>query len=106
MKLQLDVVDAESPVVQDRTELFRRDRQTYRLPWSLPTLDSPTSEEMEAAAAERTVTVTVRYRYGGKSHRTSKTLDVRILLDRNRLRRPGTSKLDAVLGMMPRKIRQ
>ena len=106
LKLQLDVVDAERTLVQDRTELFHRDQQTYRLPWSLPMVEKPTTEEMEAAAAERTVTVTVRYRYGGKNHRTSKTLDVRILLDRHRLRRPGTSKLDAVLGMMPRKVRQ
>jgi len=105
LKLQLDVVDAERTLVQDRTELFRRDQQTFRLPWRLPIVERSTSEEMEAAAAERTVTVTVRYRFAGKSHRTSKTLDVRILLDRQRLRSPGTSKLDAVLGMMPRKIR-
>jgi hypothetical protein len=105
VKLQIDVVDADRAVVQDRTEIFRRDQQTYRLPWRLPIIKEATQEEIEAAAANRTVSVTVKYRYLGKPHRTSRALDVRVLLDRQRLRRPGTSKLDAVLGMMPRKVR-
>jgi hypothetical protein len=105
VKLHVDVADVNRTVVQDRTELFRKGQQVYSLPWSLPFVDKPNLEEMEAAAAKRTVSVTIRYRYEGKEYRTSKSLDVRILIDRQRLRRPGTSKLDAVLGMMPKKVR-
>jgi hypothetical protein len=97
------LIDVDRAGIQARTELFSGGQRTYRMTWRLPRVDNPTPDEMINAAVAYPVSATVRYQYSGKPYRTSATVNVRILLDRQRLRRPGASKLDAVLGMMPRK---
>jgi hypothetical protein len=100
------LIDVDRAGVQGRTEFFAGGQRTYRMTWRLPRVDNPTSDEMAAAAVAYPVSATVRYQHNGKPYRTSHTVNVRILLDRQRLRRPGASKLDAVLGMMPRKVKE
>lgn len=95
-------IEADQPGIVARTEVFAGPK-TYRLAWKLPTIEKPTSEEQESLAAKRQVTVTIRYEVSGKSYRSSKSVETRILLERDKLRRPGVAKLDAVLGLMSRK---
>ncbi|HPQ70645.1 MAG TPA: PglZ domain-containing protein [bacterium] len=100
------LIDADRAGLKGRTELFFGGQKTYRINWRLPRIDEPTAEEIENAAVVYPVSVTVKYQYKGKPYQTSKATNARILLDRNRLRRPGASKIDAVLGMMPRRIKE
>lgn len=99
------LIDVDQAVIQERTEMFTGGQKTYRINWTLPVVEKPERDEIEAGAARRLVTATVRYHHKGKSFRTSKSIDVKIRLDRNRLRRRVSSKLDMLLGMMPKGLR-
>jgi len=103
VRIVIDLTDAERDETRSRTELFPGGSKTYRMPWRLPRIEKPTQEEVETSTAVRPMSVTVHYRKDGKPFRTSKTVDVRIHLDSTRLRRPGSSKLDTVLGLMPKR---
>jgi len=89
--------------VRERTEIFPGGTRSFRFEWTLPRIDNPTQEEKEAASTERSISVTARYTVAGKTYRTSETAVVRILLDSSRLRRPGSARLDTILGLMPKK---
>jgi len=96
-------IDCDVAGVRGRTEIFPGGSKSYRIEWRLPTIDQPTPEERDSAAAKRSVSVTVQYSLDGKPYRTSVSTEVRILLDSSRLRRPGSAKLDTILGLMPKK---
>ena len=99
------LINVDQEGIQERTEFFPGGQRSYRIGWRLPVIDTPEQDEIEAGSANRIVTVTVRYHYKGKSYRTSKTVDVKIHLDSNRLRRRISTKLDIVLGMIPKGLR-
>jgi len=70
-----------------------------------PKLKDITEEERNQGFIEIPVTVILTYTHKDQSFRQSKTVDLRIRLDTNRLRRRIDSKLDLLMGKTPKELK-
>jgi len=87
-----------------RKEIFSGAEKTYRQAWQ-PLLPEITAEQREAGEMSIPVTVILTYQQDGKAYRASRTTDVRIKLDTTRLRRRLDSKLDLLMGKVPKELK-
>ena len=92
----------ESPA--PRKEIFSGDQGTYRLRWT-PLMPEITPEQREAGFLLFPVTVTLSYQQAGKTIKASRTTDVHIKLDTTRVRRRLDSKLDLLMGKVPKELK-
>ncbi len=89
------------PEIPGRRELFSGPSATYSVAWT-PALGELSDAERAAGLAVLPVTVILGYSQAGQPVRLSQTVDVRVKLDPNRLRRRLDSKMDLLMGKMPR----
>lgn len=90
--------------IPTRKEIFSGMRKTIVVRWT-PRLEDITSEDREKGVRELPVSVLLSYREGERLVRTSKAADVRIRLDTSRLRRRLDSKLDLLMGKVPKELK-
>jgi hypothetical protein len=101
MSLTLTFSRKEIPT---RREVFGGSRTTYTVRWQ-PHLGDVTDEDRRQGAVVQPVTVILSYREGRETVRLSKTADVRIKVDPTRLRRRVDSKLDLLMGKVPKGLK-
>jgi len=70
-----------------------------------PQLGEASDEHRSEGVVIQPVTVILSYRKGKETIRLSKTTDVRIKLDPSRLRRRVDSKLDLLMGKVPKGLK-
>ena len=85
----------------ERRDFFPGKRTTYLVRWQ-PRLAEPTSEQREQGEVRLPLTVIVSYRDREQTVRLSRTTDVIIKLDTTRLRRRVDSKLNLLMGKVPK----
>ncbi|MBP9040959.1 MAG: PglZ domain-containing protein [Anaerolineaceae bacterium] len=90
--------------ITDRKEFFIGIEKVYQVQWK-PKLNDITEEERNQGFLEIPVTVILTYAYKDQSFRQSKTADLRIRLDTNRLRRRIDSRLDLLMGKTPKELK-
>jgi hypothetical protein len=92
--------------IPTRREVFRGQRTTYTVRWK-PRLDDITDDDRRQGMVVQPVTVILTYRQekGKETVRLSRTADVRIKLDPTRLRRRVDSKLDLLMGKVPKGLK-
>jgi hypothetical protein len=90
--------------IPTRKEIFSRMRKTILIRWS-PRLGEIPPEARDAGVLTLPVSVLLSYRAGEQIVRLSKATDVRIKLDTTRLRRRLDSKLDLLMGKVPKELR-
>ena len=90
--------------IPTRREVFRGAPTTYTVRW-LPRLDDVTDADRCRGAVVQPVTVILTYRQDKETLRFSRTADVRIKVDPTRLRRRVDSKLDLLMGKVPKGLR-
>ncbi len=90
--------------ISTRKEIFSGMRKTIVVRWS-PRLGEIPAEARQAGVLTLPVSVLLSYREKGQLVRTSKTVDVRIKLDTTRLRRRLDSKLDLLMGKVPKELK-
>lgn len=89
--------------IPERKEIFTGNERTYRVQWK-PILPEITDEDRERGFVQIPVTAILTYRLKDQTHRASRTADVRIKLDPTRLRRRIDSKLDLMMGKLPKEL--
>jgi hypothetical protein len=87
-----------------RREIFTGIRKTILVRWS-PEITEMSDEVREAGEMVLPVSVLLTYREGEELVRTSRAADVHIKLDTTRLRRRLDSKLDLLMGKVPRELK-
>jgi len=97
-------LDTNLDEVQARKEVFSGDERQYRVRWK-PRTDSATPEEQESGRMRRHVTVVASYRWKDRSVKSSIHKEIEITLDTSRIRRRLDSKLDSIMGMVPKELR-
>jgi len=90
--------------IPTRREVFTGASKTYTVRWT-PELGEITEEDRREGVVVQPVTVILSYREGKETIRQSRTADVRIKLDPARLRRRVDSKLDLLVGKVPRGLK-
>lgn len=90
--------------IPTRKEIFNGNRKIITVRWS-PKLGDIQPEAREAGSLVLPVSVLLSYREGERLVRISKGLDVRIKLDTSRLRRRLDSKLDLLMGKVPKELK-
>jgi hypothetical protein len=90
--------------IPTRREVFRGARTIYTTRWQ-PDLADVTDEDRRQGVVVQPVTVILSYREDKETVRLSKTADVRIKLDPTRLRRRVDSKLDLLMGKVPKGLK-
>ena len=93
-----------TPEITDRKEFFSGIEKVYQVQWK-PKLKDITEEERNQGFIEIPVTVILTYTHKDQSFRQSKTADLRIRLDTNRLRRRIDSRLDLLMGKTPKELK-
>ena len=93
-----------TPEITDRKEFFSGIEKVYQVQWK-PKLKDITEEERNQGFIDIPVTVILAYSNKDQSFRQSKTVDLRIRLDTNRLRRRIDSKLDLLMGKTPKELK-
>jgi len=97
-------LDTNLEEVQARTEIFSGQTQTYRIRWK-PKTDNATPDEQKQGKLVRNVTVVGSYRWHDRPVKTSKDMTIEITLDTSRIRRRLDSRLDSIMGMVPKELR-
>jgi hypothetical protein len=92
------------PEISDRKEFFTGVEKDYQVQWK-PKMKEITEEERDRGYIDIPITVILTYTYKDQSFRQSKTTDLRIRLDTNRLRRRIDSKLDLLMGKTPKELK-
>ncbi len=87
-----------------RKEIFSGVEQVYRLRWT-PILPEITPEQREAGDITFPVTAVLTYAHDGKAYKTSRSTEVRIKVDTTRVRRRLDSKLDLLMGKVPKELK-
>ena len=87
--------------IPTRREVFRGGRTTYTVDWT-PQLGEIDDEDRHQGLVVQPVTVILSYRHEEETVRLSRTADVRVKLDPTRLRRRVDSKLDLLVGKVPK----
>lgn len=90
--------------IPTRKEIFSGMRKTIIIRWS-PRLGEIPPEAREVGVLTLPVSVLLSYRAGEQIVRLSKGTDVRIKLDTTRLRRRLDSKLDLLMGKVPKELK-
>jgi hypothetical protein len=90
--------------IAERKEIFGGGKQTYTVNWT-PKLNDVTAEERQKGEKVFPVTVILSYRQEGRSMRVSESTNVRVKLDPTRLRRRVDSKLDFLMGKVPKTLK-
>lgn len=90
--------------IPTRREVFRGKRATYSVRWT-PQLGEITDEDRRQGVVVQPVTVILSYRQGRATVRLSQTANVRIKLDPTRLHRRVDSKLDLLMGKVPKGLK-
>jgi len=90
--------------ISTRKEIFSGTRKIFSVRWS-PRMGEISPEGREVGVMELPVSVLLSYREGDNLIRTSKATDVRIKLDTTRLRRRLDSKLDLLMGKVPKELK-
>lgn len=101
MSLTLSFSHAEIPL---RRELFSGQRATYTVEW-MPRLGEISAAEREQGEVTIPVTVIVSYQQGKETARLSQSVNARIKFDPGRLRRRIDSKLDLLMGKVPKGLK-
>jgi hypothetical protein len=87
-----------------RREIFTGQRTTYTFQWT-PRLGDITPADRERGEITLPVTAILTYRHQQKSHRISRSTTVRLKLDPTRIRRRVDSKLDLLMGKVPKGLK-
>jgi hypothetical protein len=90
--------------IPTRKEIFSGMRKTLLIRWSPRPGEIP-DEARDQGVLELPVSVLLSYREGEQLVRLSKAVDVRIKLDTTRLRRRLDSKLDLLMGKVPKELK-
>lgn len=90
--------------IPTRKEIFSGMRKTIIIRWS-PSFGEIPDEAREAGVLTLPVSVLLSYREGERLVRASKGTDIRIKLDTTRLRRRLDSKLDLLMGKVPKELK-
>jgi hypothetical protein len=90
--------------IPTRREVFRGRRATYTVRWT-PQLGEISDEDRRQGVVVQPVTVILAYRQAQGTVRLSQTADVRVKLDPTRLRRRVDSKLDLLMGKVPKGLK-
>lgn len=90
--------------IPTRKEIFSGLRKTIVVRWT-PRLGEISPEARQAGVLALPVSVLLAYRDGASLVRVSKAADVRIKLDTTRLRRRLDSKLDLLMGKVPKELK-
>jgi hypothetical protein len=90
--------------IPPRREVFSGFRKTVLVRWT-PSLGEITPQAREAGVLTLPVTVLLSYYEGDRPLRSSKAADLRIKLDTTRLRRRLDSKLDLLMGKVPKELK-
>jgi hypothetical protein len=91
------------PELSERKEFFSGIEKTYRVQWK-PAAFEITEEDRARGYKEFPLTTVLTYRFKEQSYRLSRTVDLRVRLDTIRLRRRVDSKLDLMMGKIPKEI--
>jgi hypothetical protein len=84
-----------------RVEVFTGKAQEYRIHWT-PKVEKPEVEGDESGVILKSISVVAAYQYKGKSYRVSKSTDIKIRMETTRVRRRLNSKLDMLMGKIPK----
>jgi hypothetical protein len=87
-----------------RKEVFSGDEQTYRIRW-VPKIDEASPDEQKQGKMVRPVTVVASYHWQGRMVRSSVSGTVEVKLDSSRVRRRLDSRLDSIMGLVPKGLR-
>jgi hypothetical protein len=87
-----------------RKEVFSGGDQTFRIRW-VPKVDQATPDEQKHGKIVRTVTVVASYHWQGRTVRSGVSDTVEIKLDSSRIRRRLDSRLDSIMGLVPKGLR-
>jgi hypothetical protein len=87
-----------------RKEIFSGGEQTYRIRW-VPKVDQATADEQKQGRMVRTVTVVASYHWQGRTVRSGISGTIEIKLDSTRIRRRLDSRLDSIMGLVPKGLR-
>jgi hypothetical protein len=90
--------------IPGRREIFTGQRTTYTFQWT-PHLGDITPTDRERGEITLPVTAILTYRHQQKTIRTSQSTTVRLKLDPNRIRRRVDSKLDLLMGKVPKGLK-
>jgi hypothetical protein len=91
--------------IGQRREIFTGRPATYTVLWT-PVLGEPSDADRMTGELRLPVTAIVTYQDGETSARLSRTVDVRIKLDTTRLRRRVDSRLDLLMGKVPKGLQE
>ena len=97
-------LDANLDEVQPRMEVFSGQERTYRIRWK-PTTDNATADEQKQGKLVRHITVVGSYRWQERPVKTTIDKTIEIKLDTSRIRRRLDSRLDSIMGMVPKELR-
>ncbi|NLG52328.1 MAG: hypothetical protein GX552_19655, partial [Chloroflexi bacterium] len=84
-----------------RREVIDKQEARYILSWR-PRLDEITPEDRDRGTLSLPVTVTLIYQWEGRTVRSSRTIDMQIKLDPDRVRRRLHTGLDLLMGKVPK----
>lgn len=101
ISLTLSFSHAEIPL---RRELFSGQKATYTVQWT-PRLGEISQTEREQGEVVIPITVIVTYQQGKETVRLSQSVNTRIKFDPGRLRRRIDSKLDLLMGKVPKGLK-
>ncbi|MCX6083226.1 MAG: PglZ domain-containing protein, partial [Chloroflexi bacterium] len=90
--------------IPDRKEIFSGSERSYRVQWQ-PKLGEISPHDRERGYVQMPVTVILTYRKNDQLYRTSRTADIRIKFDSTRVRRRIDSKLDLMMGKLPKELK-
>lgn len=85
-------------------EIFSGKSQEYTIRWK-PRVDVSDITDSKSGISHKSVTVVGTYQYKDKTIRTSASTDVLIRIETTRIRRRLDSKLDMIMGMVPKGLR-
>ena len=97
-------LNADLNEVQPRKEVFSGGEQTYRIRWK-PETDNATQQDQQSGKMVRHVTIVASYRWKDRQVKSTIHQQVEITLDTNRIRRRLDSKLDSIMGLVPKELR-
>ncbi|HAJ37909.1 MAG TPA: hypothetical protein DCL15_19740 [Chloroflexi bacterium] len=98
---QVITIAFSTPDIAPRRELFAGRPVTYSMTW-MPPLGEIDDAARASGEVRIPVTAIVTWEEGEQRQRASRTLDVRVKLDPTRLRRRVDSKLDLLVGKVPK----
>lgn len=97
-------LSADLNEVQSRKEVFSGGEQTYRIRWK-PNTENATAEDQKNGKMIRHVTIVASYRWKDRPVKSSIHKEIEITLDTTRIRRRLDSKLDSIMGLVPKELR-